>query len=1370
MGEQSTHDLTSSLQLTLFSSSETRSYDVRTKRITHQKVPVVDDVVAIANYGANGALFTVSRNHGVQQYDLVAEPAPVMAKQAFHVPHNAPPTPPGSTEIVQAPRVVPVRRGSGVNSAAMRIPIQIDTDTSASEDEGPVLSPLQRIAREMDDLEDERRDQLAPLSPVSSRASMSSASSYGGRRRRNRAQSRASRTSSQGSGGTVFSGGSSERTGNDSMSIHSGTSTDVSTSRRQPSSLRNQTMRSPEHAQQIRNIDLFPYLKAQLGEVKFRPPRYEEDEVTPDILRVEMLNVVFGWEGDIVDLVRDEQSRHHPHSPAAVLLSKWLGDPGADDMAQTLSSETMSSSDWMLLAMCNKMGGSSGKQIGENYVKNLLTRDEIHPAVTILMGLGDLNEAVEVYVSRKYYMEAVLLTCLCFPHDWQRQSFLVRKWGEVAVTHGQPELAVRCFSCTAIECSEAWFSPKSQDLVYQAQQQILAPDQTRSPVSPPSASGSNRMTTKNASLKLITTFGEKGAPKPQLAGVGATPIAESAITPGAGGYRSNSRGGIRDLSETRTATPGGYRKNRMPSATRQADMDAQPLPEGAFLSRRATPALSEATTDEIYTTVETAHPLARAGSADPYRPHSRPESRDRNKHGLHIVTGSTTDASLGSPGTSVVSASVNSVVSRGRHRRTASSIAKAKLNGLDVQATDEDAISPGMPTGGSLTSYKGRSIDRYISSLEEANYHAQQQRAESRSRNENRDAARSRSRPRVREGSKARTDVSYGATGKRSPTSPKSMTAEDVKIHSSRKRDDDLAASPIEPKSAKPRAGSKVSTSRVRGESPESRSGARTGSRVASRNASRANNRPDLVLDVEPQQQSSRRHSPTSPVAMESHVRAKSRARSSSRKPSELANTPLSARARSSSRKPKERYGDEAERSYSPESVSAAIEDRQPRTLSRKELAAKELEERRLSLARRPSAPAIPRPGSARPDMSPRSATEGDLASARSFLSSYDGQRSQTVDPDSMGRFHVSKSSTSSMPVGLPATPKAMRLPNGEDDIPAVPALPDLQTLAPVSYQPKPQDPDNMGPLLPPSVFGQRPPMRSASAPPEKFTGTQSPLRSSPENRTRRESNASRTQKQSVRSRHPSEDYSHSFLDTSDDVIIVPESAVEPPVLAELAHLAGPPPPPPPPAMYGQPPPPPPAHSYRHSQSQSRDPSGVISIAIDSRNTSPKDPASATAASDTGMAPLPLTTANLSRRNAEQTSASASAGGGGSRWARVADKMRSTSRSRNAAKSPSVTGNAGYGNDTSPYETVLPSMAFNRTRSPQSESGGFGHANHGMRKPTPAPYETTVESSPEKRIAQNGLHNANVMRNPKDIRANMPPTQLPAGGNFSEWI
>lgn len=70
------------------------------------------------------------------------------------------------------------------------------------------------------------------------------------------------------------------------------------------SRLKQEVLNSPEEAPVI---DLFPYVRERLSDVPYRPPRpIDESHLTPDDLRRQMLSVVFGWEEDIEDLVRDE--------------------------------------------------------------------------------------------------------------------------------------------------------------------------------------------------------------------------------------------------------------------------------------------------------------------------------------------------------------------------------------------------------------------------------------------------------------------------------------------------------------------------------------------------------------------------------------------------------------------------------------------------------------------------------------------------------------------------------------------------------------------------------------------------------------------------------------------------------------------------------------------------------------------------------------------------------------------------------------------------------------------------------------------------------------------------------------------------------
>jgi hypothetical protein len=473
-----------------------------------------------------------------------------------------------------------------------------------------------------------------------------------------------------------------------------------------------------------------------------------------------MLSVIFGWHDTARALVRDELSRHKPGSASGVILSKWLGDVGADDMASMIGSESMSSSDWMLLAL-SSIGQESQKKVGEAFVQRLLEKGDIHPAVAILLGLGENNDAIEVYVSQGYWLEAVVLTCLTCPSDWGRISYLIRKWGEAEVQRGQAELAVRCFSCTSVESSEPWFSPRAQDAVYAAQQErftapLSAGGMTSPPISPPSRSGSGKLSAKNASLKLITTFGPKGVPveaeleePTPMNATGVTPIAQSALSPGGvESWRSTSRK-MRDPSSARTATPGGFsRRKRLPS---RGDIE-RAKQETAHLATPITAAPITAARD-FAPAVPSVPSYASSRRTSSVSSMQEPNTARKERLGPPTVD----DDHLPSPAQGVFTRlraeSLRRNTSRERKpdglavqvmetRYAGGAISPAPSTEASVRSARTGAsrmgIEPAPLTGESAKSAKTRAIDSYINSVEEAREQAREKRARSKHRGESR--------------------------------------------------------------------------------------------------------------------------------------------------------------------------------------------------------------------------------------------------------------------------------------------------------------------------------------------------------------------------------------------------------------------------------------------------------------------------------------------------------------------------------------------------------------------------------------------------------------------------------------------------------
>lgn len=1455
---------------------------MRTKKVTYDVIPTIEGIIGISNYGPTATLFTLGRNYTAQQYDITPNSMPIQVQNVQHVPANTPPTPPTNLEEQKNSRNGPQDHQS---TDAPRFVVLTDAESSA--DEGAAMSPLQKIALEMDSLdqlESEIRDKVMPLSPVSSRASsVSSRSSHGGRRQQKYLydQPSSSRASSQtGYDGTEFSfGGPSVRQSQDNMSIRSGSTraSRMSNSRPRTSALRKEILRSPEESKDTAMMDLFAFTKARLRDLPFKTPNYGHVARTPELLQREMLNVVFGWNDSITNLVREEMRRHRPGSASVIMLAKWLGDMGADSMASMIGSESMTSSDWMLLAL-SSIGQDSQKKVGEAFVQRLLEKGDIHPAVAILLGLGEHNDAIEVYVSQGYHMEAVILTCLTCPADWGRQSFLLRKWGEVAVQDGQPELAVRIFSCASVEMSEPWFSPRAQDAVYAAQQARLTDPPSAGlgnspPLSPPSVTGSGRLTARNASLKLITSFGAKGAPltaadDPTPLAVVATPIADSAISPRGGGFSRLRTGesSIRDPSEARTATPGGFaRKKRLPSKSdiARAKQDAAEMATPLTAARdhgsrtRSRTGSRQRGTSSVRSIPEPATALG----PSVYNPNGNDSGSDNDMSlppPSHDMFRKRTDGSRKRTSrekkpeglmVDIVDVRLTSdVYSAGPSTHDTVSTS----NSVAREQTRAAALSPPL-TGTSLRNAKNKAIDAYISSVEEARVAKRQERASSRARAESQsrghgrmraDSRTSRASSRARDRSEEpRLDGTYYVQpGKRSPSSPVPMSPEEI-AQASVKQAETAAtdaeafykiASPIEPRNSGGLA-EVLQDRRWSGDDAQS-------STFASRTHARARSPDRDRLQVSDERgrgdergSGSASRSPSSPLPLLPDTMRRQdndtqsdgrrifvRSQNSAKHKQDLQARRAAGRNRSTSRRPKPK-DDLSTTDTIPEVVGGsdtedmAESQRRPRAFTRKQLAAKELEDRRLSLARRPSAPVIPTPAEltpGRPRMSPRYHT--DLGnSPHSFMPPL--SRSATVDPDAMARYgKTTGTSTTSAPIGLPATPRAMRHPrymsaDPDRDAPPVPEIPDnlsslsgsnlsqltgsalsqmasssLSQAAPSSLSQMSSvlsDPpngdaeaDSVGPLLPSTVFGMKGPQgpaRSASAPPEKLMGHQvhhAYNTNLPTSNKRLSGGRGHVRKISPPSLNNVDQpeissidqalYSTTFSDQ--DIIIVPEEEPQgPPImLPQLQHLAGPPPPPPPPTMFQQPQP---------------DEAGVINVSVggDDEYTADAPDLSETPTSFPQTFPQPMSraqTVSPSMHRSHRRGSASTSDTFGSRMRGVAEKMRSSSRSRGMNQLPTL---EPYTFKT-PYETVLPSMpsghsrksSISRAKSPYEQA----MADQKMQMPPPPPpapappaageeyrfTETVVP--PRSQSAMGGGY-----RNPKEIRANMPPSHLQPG-------
>ncbi|KAL4877104.1 hypothetical protein BJY04DRAFT_133707 [Aspergillus karnatakaensis] len=1200
---------------------ETWAWDVKTKHITYEPIPTIDNPRGIANYGPTAALFTLGPQYTVQQYDLEN---PAIVANVQHPPTNS------MTAALDQMR------------ARTKSPRTLQ-DPPEMREPSSTYGTRRRTPFDPSGIEVVKQQRAELSSPESSRGRAASVSSKASSDKYKPGPfSPPSRSAHTATSFSMTSVGGGRETPQPSFAYASSVSMSSVKSSRPGSRLRNEVQFSPAD----KNVDLFPFTRARLNDVPYRSQQpLDETRMTPDDLRRQMLSMVFGWDGDIEALIKDELYRHPPGGAAAILLGQWIDESDTDHMVSMISSGPTSIGDWMLLALSQMNGQSQANKVGQAFVQKLLEIGDVHTAATILIGLGDRDDAIEVYVSQNYYMEAILMTCLVMPTDWQRQSYLVRRWGEHVVAHSQQQLAIRCFMCTGVEPSDPWASPA----VHQANYGDIIPG--RSPMASPEpayqnpasllhpssqSAAANRQSLKAPSLKLITSFdaqpnqrfrfpGLKSDDRTPTNAPGVTPIAESAagssaISPGGfGSYKLNNIQSLNNAINSRSGTP-GFPKQRLPSigetpvdvhpptfmfkeskklvdygSTSENDDTSQSQPQeseedlGLLPSARYDPeegfkpspqTAVQATADKFATIKGLPSPTPGIFEALRERSDSRLSTRDRKPDGLqlHFLPGESSHDEMD------VGASFRSPPS------TANSFSTTK--------------SP---------SVSGRSIDQYINSLDEASYHVRKQTGQRRGRRNTEDsttlsARKTKSRTASND-TRGRNEKRYVQPAKRSPSSPVPMSPEELAQYSA--------------KHTKARSTSRVRKPRSRNSS-ERRQNRSTSRHTAGRlDANEPSNR-----GRSSDRQGLRNISPPSPVPMTNPEDAlkfvagdrerRSRQRSRSRRPSTSRREPSADGRRT---RPQSRNRQEVDSRAAEPEPTLPEQPKLPETqeieilpqdadvipvpilspaavaeLRRKELAAAELEARRLSLARNPSAPNIPFPGEIQYT---RGVLESPPFSMQSFTPRTPGR---TMIPAKTSPDYPSSSDSNSsragVSLGLPATPRAMRHPkySGASDSEPMPPPPPPPPSAPPQTDTAPlllSDARYQGEAerIPRSmsvpVPDFQPPTRPLDMPMHPHFNPNLPRsRSSDRNRNMH-------RRQSSRELSTATAGNTNYNYGSSPVTVSIEEAMEkamPPILPELQHLNLTPPPPPPPPI---------PVSVASSQRES---SGTIDIAIDNEN------------------------------------------------------------------------------------------------------------------------------------------------------------------------
>lgn len=838
--------------------------------------------------------------------------------------------------------------------------------------------------------------------------------------------------------------------------------------------------------------------------------------------------------------------------------------------------------------------------------------------------------------------------------------------------------------------------------------EVLSP-----PLSPPGLNrGPQRHIGKNSALKLITSFDNQHGKAKFFSqaddgqtpiAAGPTPIVESAVDhdedPATAVVRSSNRSGFSTPTSSKSYASSAFGgRNPLPSigeshkegTSTGSDKrkEAESVPVGLSIQRSATASPMMARDGRINVTAgEASMPPpdpAVAAKMEDSKYNRRNGSRSRMPEGLNLKIGSPSVEDTNPTSASVTSSTRYHWPSRRRGPGSVSSVTSASTN-RSVRTT---------ATG-------GRHLESYIHSLDAASDRQKNSRgrAGSRDRQGSRDPSKERGRTPVR---------TYPA--KRSPTSPVPMSPEELgNLNSSEKHNKD------DPVGNRKTSGSRTS----------SRGGSRRPSRThqdahgpmappsppqpssAVPQLNDTEDEEDYAKAVEAQEKFRQRHNrsrgvPT-PVTAEfpgefPHGR--------SRRTASESNQSQYQRYRGSSL---EHMGD----------LKSMKEERQ----RKKEQAARELEERRKELSRNAEAGKIPHPNDITPLPFRLTAVEMPSRDTDS------PPRSRTAEPV---RNTYGRGPTGSAQIGLPATPKAMRLVldsgHNRDNAPSVPPMPtsstqdrseDRQASSPEKETNESSQNDTGSlTLLPPTVY--QPPRgpipRSMSA----------PIPEEPPNRNHRSGHSRSggvSRNQSVREKSGSGDHQYSAEHQKssnggvrrgsydDQVPPPPPPAPAVPMLKELQHLAVPPPPPPAPLPHAAHSSPGPCH-------------GSIEVVMDDEEQqqqqeqqqqkapSPPPPASQPTSSAQSSAPIVVPSTQITvpllptpappSGKGHSRGRSATENSIAGRISKATERLRSASRTRKdnpyrGHKSPEP---------VAPYESVLPPVAYGQMgmRSPPTSA------------------------------------------------------------------
>jgi hypothetical protein len=195
----------------------------------------------------------------------------------------------------------------------------------------------------------------------------------------------------------------------------------------------------------------------------------------------EMLRKIFGWEEDVRSLIRTEWHLHRQHSIERVILQCWLNEDLVDHSDRNSSARRSLDVDWIVLAL-RASAGNSDHTMRMGFAWRLEKEGDVHSAAALYIGMNQVKRAVEMYTSDGQWIEAILLTALKWPDEWQRIANLLRRWTSAMLAECDElrSLAARCIASSEVKPKQHWapLSAKYAAFLPKRERQSQSEDET----------------------------------------------------------------------------------------------------------------------------------------------------------------------------------------------------------------------------------------------------------------------------------------------------------------------------------------------------------------------------------------------------------------------------------------------------------------------------------------------------------------------------------------------------------------------------------------------------------------------------------------------------------------------------------------------------------------------------------------------------------------------------------------------------------------------------------------------------------------------------------------------------------------------------